>query len=157
MLCSSFPLAIWFTPGSVYMGFPGGAVVKNPTNQCRGLGFYSWVGKTPGEGNGNPLLYSCLGHPMDRGAWWAPVRGVTESGMTERLSTSTSAYMSTLLSRFVPPLPSRAVPTSLFSVSASVINSLNLWTSLVGSPVPRCSTTEPLGAPLTLKNPRYFS
>ena len=31
----------------VYMGFPGGSVVKNPTSQCRGLGFYSWVGKIP--------------------------------------------------------------------------------------------------------------
>ena len=34
-------------------------------------------GRSPGEGNGNPLQYSCLGNPMDRGAWWATVRGVT--------------------------------------------------------------------------------
>ena len=33
----------------------------------------------PGEGNGNPLQYSCLGNPMDRGAWWAAVHGVTKS------------------------------------------------------------------------------
>ena len=39
--------------------------------------------RSPGEGNGNPLQYSCLGNPMDRGAWWATVRGVTkESDMT---------------------------------------------------------------------------
>ena len=39
---------------------------------------------SPGEGNGNPLQYSCLGNPMDRGVWWATVHGVTkESDMTE--------------------------------------------------------------------------
>ena len=38
---------------------------------------------SPGEGNGNPLQYSCLGNPMDRGVWWATVHGVTkESDMT---------------------------------------------------------------------------
>ena len=36
-------------------------------------------GRSPGEGNGNPLQYSCLGNLMDRGAWWATVRGVTKS------------------------------------------------------------------------------
>ena len=41
-------------------------------------GFDPWVGKIPGGGNGNPLLYSCLGYPMDRGAWQATVHGVTK-------------------------------------------------------------------------------
>ena len=36
-------------------------------------------GRSPGGGNGNPLQYSCLEHPMDRGAWWAKVHGVTKS------------------------------------------------------------------------------
>ena len=36
-------------------------------------------GRSPGGGNGNPLQYSCLGNPMDRGAWWATVQGVTKS------------------------------------------------------------------------------
>ena len=36
------------------------------------------LGRSPGEGNGNPLLYSCLGNPMDRGAWRATVHGVTK-------------------------------------------------------------------------------
>ena len=37
------------------------------------------AGRSPGEGNGNPLPYSCLEHPMDRGAWWATVPGVAKS------------------------------------------------------------------------------
>ena len=46
--------------------------------QCRRCGFDPWVGKTPGEGNGNPRQCSCLGNPMDRGAWWNAVHGVTK-------------------------------------------------------------------------------
>ena len=41
--------------------------------------FNPWVGKIPGEGNGNPLQYSCLEIPMDRGAWRATVHSVTKS------------------------------------------------------------------------------
>jgi len=44
-------------------------------------------GRSPGGGNGNPLLYSCLENPMDTGAWWATVHGVAESDMTERSCT----------------------------------------------------------------------
>ena len=40
------------------------------------------LGRSPGEGNGNPLQYSCLGNPMDRGAYWATVYGVAESDRT---------------------------------------------------------------------------
>ena len=41
------------------------------------MGSISGLGSSPGEGNGNPLQYSCLGNPMDRGAWQATVHGVT--------------------------------------------------------------------------------
>ena len=37
------------------------------------------LGRSPGEGNGNPIQYSCLGNPMNRGAWWAIVHGVAKS------------------------------------------------------------------------------
>jgi len=47
-----------------------------------------WVGKIPGEGNGYPLQYSCLGNPMNRGAWWAIVHGVTRSQTRLTLSLS---------------------------------------------------------------------
>ena len=43
-------------------------------------------GRPPGGGNGNPLQYSCLEHPMDRGAWRATIHGVAELDMTEQLT-----------------------------------------------------------------------
>ena len=54
-------------------------LVKNlPT--IRDLGSVPWPGRSPGEGNGNPLQYSCLENPMDRGAWQAIVQGVARVG-----------------------------------------------------------------------------
>ena len=65
------------------MGFLGGSVVKNPPSNARDVGSIPGSGRSPGEGNGNPLQYSCLENPVDRGAWWAPVHGVTESDTME--------------------------------------------------------------------------
>jgi len=45
----------------------------------RNVGLIPGSGRTPGVGNGNPLQYSCLENPMDRGAWWSKVHGVTKS------------------------------------------------------------------------------
>ena len=59
-------------------GFPGGAVVNNPPASAGDESSILGSGRSPGEGNGNPLQYSCLGNPMDRGDWWATVRGVTK-------------------------------------------------------------------------------
>ena len=50
--------------------------------------FSLWVRKTPGEGNGSPLQYSCQENSMDRGAWWATVHRVAESDMTEHKHTN---------------------------------------------------------------------
>ena len=68
------------------MGFPGGSAVKNPPADVGDLGSVPGLGRSRGEGNGNPLQYSCLENPMDRGAWWATVYRVTESDTTERLT-----------------------------------------------------------------------
>ena len=54
-------------------------VVKNSPADERDAGSISWLGRSPGGGNGNPLKYSCLEKPMDRGAWWATVHGVAKS------------------------------------------------------------------------------
>ena len=57
-------------------GFPGGAVVSNPPVNAGDVGSIPGPGRSPGGGIGNPLRYSCLGNPMDRGAHWARVHGV---------------------------------------------------------------------------------
>ena len=60
------------------LGFPGGSVVKNLLVNAGDLGSILESGRSPGEGNGNPLQYSCLGNPMDRRAWWATVHRVAK-------------------------------------------------------------------------------
>ena len=57
-------------------------MVKNfpaNTNDAGDLGLIPGLGRSPGEGNGNPLQHSCLQNPMDRGIWWATDHGVTKS------------------------------------------------------------------------------
>ena len=60
-------------------GFPGGSVVKNLPANTGDAGSVPGVGRYPGEGNGYPPQYFCLGIPMDRGAWRSTVLGVTKS------------------------------------------------------------------------------
>ena len=58
------------------VGFPSGSVVKNPPTNAGDMGLIPGSRRSPGEGNGNPFQYSCLGNPMERGAWWAAVHEV---------------------------------------------------------------------------------
>ena len=60
------------------MGFPGGSEVKNLPADAGDVSLISGWGRSPGEGNGNPLKNSCLRNPMDRGAWQATIQGVTK-------------------------------------------------------------------------------
>ena len=58
---------------------PGGSVVKNPPARVGDVGSIPGLGRSHGEGNGNPFQYSCLGNPMDRRVWQAIVHGVTKA------------------------------------------------------------------------------
>ena len=60
-----------------------GSVVKNPPANAGDIGSILGLGRSSGEGNGNPLHYSCLGSPMDREAWRATVQGVAELDVME--------------------------------------------------------------------------
>ena len=73
----SFPR--WVSPTSP-PHVPGGSVVKNPPANAGDTGSIPGSGRSPGEGNGNPRQYSCLGNPMDRGGWWATVHAVARVG-----------------------------------------------------------------------------
>ena len=63
------------------LGFLGGSEVKNPLTNAGDARDGGWIpqsGRSPGEGNDNPLQFPCLGNPTDRGAWWAIVHGVAK-------------------------------------------------------------------------------
>ena len=73
------------------MGFPGGSEVKASAANAGDPDSIPGSGRFPGEGNGNPLQYSCLENPMDRGAWRARVHRVAKS--QTRLSDFTSPHL----------------------------------------------------------------
>ena len=60
------------------MDFPGSPVVKNLSANTGDVGSIPGLGRSFGKGNGNPLQYSYLGNPMDRGTWWATVYEVAK-------------------------------------------------------------------------------
>ena len=66
------------------MSFPSGSVIKNLPANAREEGWIPGSGRSSGEENGNPLQYSCLENPMDRGAWQAVVYRVTEESDTAK-------------------------------------------------------------------------
>ena len=81
----------------LYLGFPDGSAVKEAACDAEDAGKEGLIpgwGRSPGGGNGNLLQYSCLENPMDRGAWWSTVCGVTkDSDMTKQLNTYTNALI----------------------------------------------------------------
>ena len=87
--------------------FPSNSVVKNLPASAGDAGVWSLIlgsGRAPGEGDGNPLQYSCLENPMDRVAWWAIVLGISKS--LKKLSTHAMLRL----------LTSSLNPTNLLSV-----------------------------------------
>ena len=71
-------------------GFPGGSVVDSLPANAEDAGSIPGSGRYPGEGNGNPLQYSCLENTMGRGAWKATVNGVTKSQTLLRDNSTTT-------------------------------------------------------------------
>ena len=72
--------------------FPGGSEVKASACNVGDLDLIPGLGRSPGEGNGNPLQYSCLENPMDGGAWWAIVHGVAKNWTRQSNFTFTFFY-----------------------------------------------------------------
>ena len=67
------------TSTSASLGFPGGSEGKASACNARDLGSIPGLGRSPGEGNGNPLQYSCLENPCGQRSWWATVHRVSKS------------------------------------------------------------------------------
>ena len=97
-------------------GFPGGSEVKASAWNVGDLGSIPGWGRFPGEGNGNPLQYSCLENPMDGGAWWATVHRVARS--QKRLSNFTSLQVR------IPRLKSKFLPIFLSFVYSDFMRKL---------------------------------
>ena len=81
------------------MGFPGASVVKKLSASARDTGSIPGWERSPGEGNSNPLQYSCLGNPMDGGAWWVTVHGVAKGLDTTYQLNNNKELISTVLAR----------------------------------------------------------
>ena len=81
-------------PGLGIMGFPDGSDGKESACNAGDPGLILESGRSPGEGNGNPLQYSCLENSMDREAWWATVHGIAKSQtQLKQLSSSSSWWL----------------------------------------------------------------
>ena len=86
-------------------GFPDGSEVRNLPANAGDSGSIPGLERFPEKGSGNPVQYSHLGNPMDRGAWWATVHGVmNELNMTQQLNSNTLDYIWEAVSLLVLPL-----------------------------------------------------
>ena len=150
---------------TVCLGFPGGSDSKVSAHNAGDLGLIPGPWRSPGEGNGNPLQFSCLENPIDGGAWWATVHGVAKS--RTRLSDFTFTFLYCVfgpvlgaknleVSRQTPPLPhgstdqgavpgiqqpphiQRHSPSSCESSFQSLLSEPTLTTQLeTSAPIPR--------------------
>ena len=106
------------------MGFPGGSAGRNLPVNAGDMGSIPRLGWSPGKGNGNPLQFSCLGSPMDRGAWQATVHEV--SGVGHNLATKPpSPYICEhvcVLSHFI--VSDSVWPYGLYSPSGSSVHGI---------------------------------
>ena len=74
-------------------GFPDSSVVKNLPTNAGDTGSIPGLGRSPGEGNGNSLQYSCLGNPTERGTWQATVHGVTKGSDSTQPLNNKALYL----------------------------------------------------------------
>ena len=119
------------------MGFPSDADGKEPACNARDPGLIPGLGRAPGGGHSNPFQYSCLENPMDRGAWWATVHGVTKSQTQLKSKTKVAAglvFLQPLLGLQMLPF---SVEPSSWETAASAPSLLCACTSLVS----RCVLT----------------
>ena len=120
--------ALW-TSLWIHYGFPGGAVVKNPSASEGGAGHGSLIlgqGRSPEEGNGNPLQDSCLENPMDRGTW-----GATVHGSQSRMQLSNWACMHVGGPHGLTPSPSPHL-LQLGCIGAPWLSPVDLYTLTLG-------------------------
>ena len=121
-------------------GFPGGSDDKESACSAGDQGSIPGSGRSPGEGNGNPLQYSCLENPMDRGAWWGySPWGCKESHMTEWLTLHTSSLV--VLCLIIPQqgMQVQSLTQEDFTcLGETRLMSHNYWSSYTESP---CSST----------------
>ena len=78
-MTEQLPFHFTFTFFNQFWGFPGGSEVKVSACNVGDLGLIPGSGRSCGEGKGNPLQYSCLGNPMDRGTWQFIAHGITKT------------------------------------------------------------------------------
>ena len=110
------------------LSFPGGSVVTNVPANAGDTSLIPGLGRSPGEGNGNPLQYFCLDNPMDRGAWRATVHGVKKSWIQLNSKTTQDGSHPTskeqknwFLAQSTPQVQIKADGWSLFQFPRSVL------------------------------------
>ena len=99
--------------------FPDGSVVQKTPANAGDVGSKRGAGRSPGEENGNPLQYSCMGNPMDRGAWQATLHGVAkELDVTEQQnSDNTVVQLLSCVRLFVTPWTAACQASLSFTIS----------------------------------------